>query len=390
MTMTAEPVRSLDAHYYTSPEIYRQEQASLFARTWQYAGHLSEVEKPGDYFTFEIAGQNLFCIRDRSYEIRVFHNVCQHRAHELVRESGNAKLIVCPYHAWSYELTGELRAGPNVNAVPGFDRSKICLTPARVEVLHGFIFANLDLEAEPLDAWFPGVREELGAFVPLIDRLRPLEWIEIPENCNWKVSVENYSECYHCKLNHPMFTTGVVRPETYDIRPQGYCLRHTTECQNLDQMTYLIDPEDNPFATDYSSWFLWPTFSFQVYPGQCPQHLFVAPGRARPCHRLAWLVHCGRHRLGRDPTPCGSGSRFNGRRGHSPGRIRTARPQQPWLSTGPPRRRPQGRPQLGAIDRSPAGLDARSTESSAVVLTRAIELFARGASVGTRLQHIRR
>ncbi len=267
MTITAEPIRSLDAQYYISPEIYRQEQASLFARTWQYAGHISEVEKPGDYFTFEIAGQNLFCIRDRDEQIRVFHNVCQHRAHELVRESGNAKLIVCPYHAWSYELTGELRAGPNTSAVPGFDRSKICLTPARVEILHGFIFANLDLEAEPLDAWFPGVREELGAFVPLIDRLRPLEWIEIPENCNWKVSVENYSECYHCRLNHPMFTTGVVRPDTYDIRPQGYCLRHTTEGQNLDQMSYLIDPDDNPHATEYSSWFLWPTFSFQVYPG---------------------------------------------------------------------------------------------------------------------------
>lgn len=267
MTTVADPIRSLDAHYYTSPEIYAQEQRSLFAHTWQYAGHISEVEKPGDYFTFEIAGQSLFCIRDRAGEIRVFHNVCQHRAHELVRDSGNAKLLVCPYHSWSYELTGELRSGPNVNAVPGFDRTKICLTRVAVDVLHGFIFVNLDQDADPFDSWYPGVRDELGAFVPLIARLKPLEWVEIPENCNWKVSIENYSECYHCRINHPMFTTGVVRPDTYDIRPQGYCLRHTTECQNLDQMSYLIDPEDNPHAAEYSSWFLWPTFSFQVYPG---------------------------------------------------------------------------------------------------------------------------
>jgi phenylpropionate dioxygenase-like ring-hydroxylating dioxygenase large terminal subunit len=115
--------------------------------------------------------------------------------------------------------------------------------------------------------WFPGVEEELRCFVPHIDQLKPLEWVEIPEHCNWKVSVENYSECYHCSLNHPTFSTGVVKPETYDIQPQGHCLRHTTECQNLDRMSYPIDLASNAHAGEYSSWFLWPMFSFQVYPG---------------------------------------------------------------------------------------------------------------------------
>lgn len=91
--------------------------------------------------------------------------------------------------------------------------------------------------------------------------------MEIAENCNWKVSIENYSECYHCSLNHPTFATGVVKPETYNILPQGYCLRHTTQCQNLDKMSYPIDLDANPHAGEYSSWFLWPMFSFQVYPG---------------------------------------------------------------------------------------------------------------------------
>jgi phenylpropionate dioxygenase-like ring-hydroxylating dioxygenase large terminal subunit len=89
-----------------------------------------------------------------------------------------------------------------------------------------------------------------------------------PGSCNWKVSVENYSECYHCTINHPTFATGVVKPETYDIQPQGYCLRHTTECQNLDRMSYpVIYSGSNPQRWRYSSWFLWPMFSFQVYPG---------------------------------------------------------------------------------------------------------------------------
>lgn len=90
--------------------------------------------------------------------------------------------------------------------------------------------------------------------------------MEIPEACNWKVSVENYSECYHCAINHPTFSQGVVKPETYDIQPQGYCLRHTTECQNLDAMTYDIESSFENHD-QYSSWFLWPMFSFQVYPG---------------------------------------------------------------------------------------------------------------------------
>lgn len=262
-----KPLRSLEARYYTDPAIFAKEREGLLARTWQFAGHSSLVERPGDYFAFEIAGERLFCVRGQDGQIRAFYNVCQHRAHELVQGSGSARLLVCPYHAWTYELTGRLRGGPNVNAVPGFDRGEICLTAVKVELFCGFIFVNLDPDAKPMDEWFPGIREELSEFVPDIAKLKPLEWVEIPEACNWKVSVENYSECYHCTLNHKTFATGVIKPETYDIQPQGYCLRHTTECQNLERMTYPVDLKANSRAGEYSSWFLWPTFSFQVYPG---------------------------------------------------------------------------------------------------------------------------
>ncbi|MEL6226528.1 MAG: aromatic ring-hydroxylating dioxygenase subunit alpha [Pseudomonadota bacterium] len=262
-----EPVRSLDARYYTDPAIYELERHQLFGRAWQFAGHASLVESPGDYFTFEIAGESLFCVRGRDGKLRGFYNVCQHRAHELVSGEGNAKVLVCPYHAWTYELSGQFRSGPNINSVPDFPRSEICLTPVRVEDFNGFIFANLDPDAKSMDEWFPGVREELAKFVPNIARLKPLEWVEIPENCNWKVSVENYSECYHCSLNHPTFATGVIQPKSYDIQPQGYCLRHTTQSANLDRMSYTIDRAANAYAESYSSWFLWPLFSFQVYPG---------------------------------------------------------------------------------------------------------------------------
>ena len=264
--MTSTPTLSLAAKYYTDPEVFKLETNGLLARSWQFAGHASQLKETGDYFTFEMAGESLFCIKGRDGEIRTFYNVCQHRAHQLVSGAGHTRVVVCPYHAWTYELTGELRAGPNIKVVEGFDKSSICLTSVRTEVFLGFIFVNLDNDAKPMDDWFPNVRAELESYVPHWDTLAPLEWVEIPENCNWKVSVENYSECYHCTLNHPTFSTGVVRPETYDIQPQGYCLRHTTECNSMDAMTYDINSGYDK-NDQYSSWFLWPMFSFQVYPG---------------------------------------------------------------------------------------------------------------------------
>ena len=264
--MNAPLTHSLEARYYTDATIFEVERTGLLARTWQFAGHSSQLENPGDYFAFEMAGESLFCIKGRDGQIRTFYNVCQHRAHQLFSGEGSTRVVVCPYHAWTYELTGELRAAPNTKSAPGFEKSSVCLTEVRTELFLGFIFVNLDPNAAPMDAWFPNVRNELSEWLPHWESLKPLEWVEIPENCNWKVSVENYSECYHCALNHPTFATGVIKPETYDIQPQGYCLRHTTECQSLENMTYEIDGS-KPHAEEYSSWFLWPMFSFQVYPG---------------------------------------------------------------------------------------------------------------------------
>ena len=203
MTMHSSPVRALEARYYTDPDIFAAERHGLLARTWQLAGHECDIAGPGDYFAFEIAGDHLFCIRGHDGAVRAFYNVCQHRAHQLVRGSGTRRVVVCPYHAWTYELTGELRAAPNLSAVPGVRREDICLTEVRTETFNGFIFVNLDPDAAPMDEWYPGVREELRAHVPQIDSLAPVQWVEAPEVCNWKVSVENHSECYHCARNHP-------------------------------------------------------------------------------------------------------------------------------------------------------------------------------------------
>ena len=279
----SEMVKSLDAKYYTDPKIFNKERTSLFSKTWQFACHESTIPTSGDYFSFELAGESLFCIRGIDGQVRTFYNVCQHRAHQLLKGKGSTSVIVCPYHAWSYEVSGELRSGPNIK-VAGINKKWICLTEVLTEIFHGFIFVNLDKDAEPMDKFYPNVKNELKEYVPYIDQLKPLEWIEIQEKCNWKVSVENYSECYHCALNHQTFSNGVIRPETYDIQAssQGYVLRHTTECQNSETMTYEIN-KTNAKANEYRSFYLWPMFSFQVYPGNVLNTYHWQPNSVESC-----------------------------------------------------------------------------------------------------------
>ncbi len=262
------PVRAMAAKHYLDPEIFEREKEAIFYRTWQYAAHASQLAEPGDYHCFSVAGQNLFLVRGRDGTVRCFYNVCQHRAHEMLEGSGNRSVLVCPYHAWTYDLKGRLMKAPGDRKVQGFQRQDICLEEVKVEDFHGFLFVNLDPDAEPMEAWYPGVHAALAEYVPGIDDLRPMLRNEVEEACNWKVSVENYSECYHCARVHPTFVSGVIDPESYNVAPNGgHCLRHTTKAANLERMSYPIDVAANPRVTEYSSWFLWPTFSFQVYPG---------------------------------------------------------------------------------------------------------------------------
>ena len=118
-----------------------------------------------------------------------------------------------------------------------------------------------------MEHWYPGVADALAEYLPAPERLRPVCTREVVERCNWKVSVENYSECYHCRLNHPTFSNGVAAADSYDVIPHGHVLRHVTKSVPVDSLTYPVDPDSHPRALDYTSWFLWPTFSFQIYPG---------------------------------------------------------------------------------------------------------------------------
>ena len=130
-----DPARSytLSARYYISPEIYDREREAVFYRSWIYAGHVEELREPGSFITVPIIDQNVAVVRGKDGTLRAFYNVCQHRAHELLRGRGRTPVITCPYHAWSYHLDGRLRTARGSQNVEGFNADEFCLKGIQVE-----------------------------------------------------------------------------------------------------------------------------------------------------------------------------------------------------------------------------------------------------------------
>jgi phenylpropionate dioxygenase-like ring-hydroxylating dioxygenase large terminal subunit len=257
------PIRSLDPKYYLDPTIHDLVRDKLYYRSWQYACHQSQIPETGCYFAFDIMDEGLFIARQRDGSVRCFYNVCQHRAHTMVSDSGKASVIACPYHAWTYELDGNLRAAPGTKAMSNFNKSDICLTEVKVENFLGFLFVNLDEDSASMDETFPGLRADILAHCPDIeDRIFAHEHTA-PEFCNWMIAVENYNECYHCKVVHPTFASGVIDASSYNIRADdggARVLRHTADANRGESAWY------DTSGAGYKSFFFWPAFSLQCYP----------------------------------------------------------------------------------------------------------------------------
>ena len=150
------PLKGLDAKYFTDPAIYDLVKKNIYFKTWQLACHSSQVNNVGDCFTFSIFDQEILVVRGHDRVLRAMYNVCQHRGHILVQGPSNRRSIVCPYHAWTYDLDGRLKRAPNSDKVRGFDPSSICVPQIRLEEFLGFVFVNLDDDCDPMDETYPG------------------------------------------------------------------------------------------------------------------------------------------------------------------------------------------------------------------------------------------
>src|SRR5215471_20263460 len=145
-----EKAWTLPASLYTDPQVFLAEKKTIFSRTWQVVGHADQVANAGDYFTTELAGEPLLCVRGSDGKLRGFYNVCRHRAGPPAEGCGSRKLFRCGYHGWTYSLDGSLISAPEFEGQPGFQASDFSLRPLRVEEWSNLIFVNLDLNAVSL------------------------------------------------------------------------------------------------------------------------------------------------------------------------------------------------------------------------------------------------
>jgi Rieske 2Fe-2S family protein len=195
---------ALEPRLYLEPEIVELEQRAIFERTWQLAGHVSDLGPPGTYVTTNVGDQPVLVVRDHDGALRAFRNVCRHRGSRLLTGSGACgKAIRCLYHGWTYRLDGTLIGVPEGRAIEGLDRSRLGLHQVRAEEFCGLLFVNLDPGAEPLGERLGGLAERLAPY-----RLSELERFGqdsggSTQPANWKVVVENYIEGYHIPIAHP-------------------------------------------------------------------------------------------------------------------------------------------------------------------------------------------
>lgn len=198
----ARGAHTLEAKYFTSPDIFQRELTTLFRRRWLAVARASDAPRPGAVKRVEILGESYLLTRDQRHQIHCLANVCRHRGTQIcaAERIDDARALTCPYHGWTYGLDGALRAAPNMHDTPRFDVGDWPLHQATTCVWQGFVMAALDVATEPvrhhdvlsprLDAWE-------------IDSLRAAQSLTYDVRANWKLIVQNFNECYHCPRVHP-------------------------------------------------------------------------------------------------------------------------------------------------------------------------------------------
>ena len=191
---------TMPAFTYTSPEFYQREVNRIWHKIWNFIGSADQIANNGDYFTLSFTGVPVIVLRDQDGQIRAFANTCRHRGSELLEGRGNCKLIVCPYHSWSYELNGKLRGAPDMDKTAAFNKSDYGLTPIAVDTWGNFLFINFDAHPEPLKKQLGNLPEKLGPYGLESMALARRKTYEL--DCNWKLFVENAKESYHIATVH--------------------------------------------------------------------------------------------------------------------------------------------------------------------------------------------
>ena len=191
---------ALAADCYLDEEFYQLELERVLRPGWHVVARKGELPEPGDYRAIDLYGEPVLLVRNEELELRAFSGVCLHRAFQIATGSGNTKRLVCPYHRWSYDLDGRLKAAPFMDNVQGFDRDACRLPELSLEEWQGFIFVSENPNAEPLG---PRMKSLDALLEPFGFRdFVVADALDFDSPWNWKVMVENFMESYHHQGPH--------------------------------------------------------------------------------------------------------------------------------------------------------------------------------------------
>ena len=204
------------SYFFTSPEFHDGEIENIFLKEWLCVGRVDQLEKPGDYFTIDWPEAPICVSLDRSGQVHAFSPVCRHRSTLVASGEGNTRFFQCPYHGWTYSLSGELVGAPDMDKSRNFEKSAYCLPTLKLAQWEGFIFVNLDPMAKPFGDRLESLSNRLAPYgmgnMMLYDRQ------EYELACNWKIYVDNTAEEYHVNYAHarsiaPYFPTQSFAPQ---------------------------------------------------------------------------------------------------------------------------------------------------------------------------------
>lgn len=269
----------LPASAYTDESYLRRERKTVFQRSWLFAGFLRELFEPGTVVPVEVAGEPVIVLRDNAGELRAFHNVCSHRGSKLICERMEGrKSIVCPYHAWVYDLRGTLFrsphfAGTDRSELPDLPREELGLKPLRIASWLDFVFVNFDVSAEPFDQYLQPLTARWAGYD--LSNLRHGASMRYDFRANWKLVVENFLESYHVPFIHRTLNTYSPFTERYQIRITDHLMgigsgRYSPAEHDGERLPSwsTSSAEDNVKAEYFS---VFPTFLI----GVMPDHLFA-------------------------------------------------------------------------------------------------------------------
>ena len=204
LLLRREPGHSLEQPFYTNEAIYRADLELIFARHWIFVGQEPDVPEPGDVMALHIGDAPVLVLRDNDGTVRAFHNLCRHRGAQLIADGkGQVGNLVCRYHTWTYALDGRLLFADHMGGQ--FDTACLGLKPIALRSVAGLLFICL-ADHPPAD-----IEDMAGAMEPYlrphaIPDSRIAHQVDLVEAGNWKLTMENNRECYHCASNHPELT----------------------------------------------------------------------------------------------------------------------------------------------------------------------------------------